>query len=194
MAVLILDMGGVLYDFQGERVLRASSRRRFRGEEAKHTWWPILQRFESGLIGEEAFAQEVVRVCDLRLSPDQFEAAFGAAAVGFYPGALGLLHELAARHELSSLSNSNALQWPKVLDALSARDPFRAHYPSHVSGFRKPDPRAFQAVPRAGESPPFFFDDRHANVRAAQDIGWRAHCVRGVLGLRRACTSLGLLG
>jgi len=54
-------------------------------------------------------------------------------------GALKLLRELAQRQRLFSLSNTNCVQWPKVLEDLGAQDPFHAHYPSHVSGFHKPD-------------------------------------------------------
>lgn len=194
-ALLVFDMGGVLYDFQGDRLLRASSRRRFRSEEAKRSWLPALQRFESGLSSAREFAAEAVRSCELRLSGVEFEAAFRDAAIGFYPGALELLQELGSRHELCSLSNTNPLQWSKVLEGLSHQDPFQLHHPSHLSGFRKPDRRAFEAVvrTRSDATAPYFFDDRRANVAVALGLGWRAHRVRGVAELRHACSAQGLL-
>ena len=94
-----------------------------------------------------------------------------------------------------SLSNTNQVQWPAVLSALAEADPFHAHYPSHVSGFHKPDKRAFEAVARsfAPNTRFFFLDDRPENVAGARALGWQAQCVRGVNEAREACLEWGLL-
>lgn len=193
-SVLVFDMGGVLFDFQGDRLLRRTSRRRFRRNEAPDSWLPLLRRFETGACSSQEFAEGAVQIADLALSPAQFLDAFQAAAVGFYAGALNLLRELGGRHRLLSLSNTNALQWPRVLTELGHDDPFQAHFPSHLSGFHKPDPRAFRALESAhGIQGCFFFDDRPGNVAAANECGWRARRVRGVQQARSACLELGLL-
>ncbi|HEY3256144.1 MAG TPA: hypothetical protein VGJ91_19425, partial [Polyangiaceae bacterium] len=74
--------------------------------------------------------------------------------------------------------------------------PFHAHQPSHVSGFHKPDPRAFEAISAvlAPGAEVHFFDDRSENVNAATRFGWRARRVRGVAEARAACQMAGLLG
>jgi putative hydrolase of the HAD superfamily len=197
-SVIVLDMGGVLYDFQGDRLIARASRRprRFRREEVQATWVPLALRFETGACSEAEFAAEVVQRYDLSLDPAQFLVAFRAAAVGYYVGALELVRELGKRHHLVSLSNTNAVQWPVVLSGLADADPFQAHHPSHLSGFHKPDRRAFEAVAKtyAPETQFYFLDDRALNVAAAVALGWQARRVRGVAEARRACLELGLLG
>ena len=196
--VLVFDMGGVLYDFQGDRLIAEQSRRkrRWRREEVQERWPELAHGFETGVCSEAIFAESVVNHYDLRLSSTEFLAAFRSAAVGFYDGALDLMAELRTRHPLLSLSNTNAVQWPKLLEDLGTADPFRSHHPSHLSGFHKPDPRAFQTLARG--LPPdaecYFFDDRAPNVQAAAELGWQARRVRGVAEARHACLELGLLG
>jgi len=196
-SVVVFDMGGVLYDFQGARLIARSSRRprRWRSEEVRKDW-PMLSRgFESGMSSEADFAEAVVQRYDLTLGPREFLSEFRKAAVGFYEGALSLVAELRERHRVLSLSNTNPTQWPKVLADLGSEDPFHGHHPSHLSGFHKPDPRAFSAISGAlaAGSQCHFFDDRSENVNAARELGWRAQRVRGVAEARAACRSAGLL-
>jgi putative hydrolase of the HAD superfamily len=195
--VLVFDMGGVLYDFEGEGLLARNSRRqrRWRSDEVHALWAKLVHGFETGTCSETEFAETIVQGFDSTLTPGEFLAEFREAALGFYDGALSLLSELRAKHRLLSLSNTNAVQWPKLLERLGSEDPFHAHHPSHVSGFHKPDPRAFQAVAErhASASEFFFFDDRKQNVAAAAALGWRARHVRGAGEARQACVELGLL-
>jgi FMN phosphatase YigB (HAD superfamily) len=196
-SVVIFDMGGVLYDFQGARLIARTSRRprRWRNEEVQADWPPLVRGFETGGSSEAVFAEAVVQRYDLTLGPLEFLAEFRGAAIGFFEGALSLLTELRQRHSLRSLSNTNPVQWPKVLADLGSNDPFHAHHPSHLSGFHKPDPRAFGAISSviAAGSICHFFDDRSENVDAARKIGWRAQRVRGVSEARAACYEAGLL-
>jgi HAD superfamily hydrolase (TIGR01509 family) len=195
--VLVFDMGGVLYDFEGEGLLARASRRqrRWRSEEVHALWAKLVHGFETGACSEADFAAAIVQGFELTLSPTEFLAEFREAARGFYDGALGLLKELGAKHRLLSLSNTNAVQWPQLLERLGSEDPFHAHHPSHVSGFHKPDPRAFQAIAErhVSASEFYFFDDRAQNVAAAAALGWRARRVRGTAEARHACIELGLL-
>ena len=196
--VLVFDMGGVLYDFQGDQLIAQASRRkrRWRREEVRERWVPLARNFETGACSEAEFATLIVDCYDLALTPEEFLTAFRAAAAGFYEGALSLLSELRGRYPLLSLSNTNAVQWPKVLEDLGDEDPFQAHHPSHLSGFNKPDPGAFEAVGRTLElgCKCYFFDDRAPNVAAATAFGWDARRVRGVIEARSACVALGLIG
>jgi HAD superfamily hydrolase (TIGR01509 family) len=195
--VVVFDMGGVLYDFQGARLIAQTSRRprRWRSEEVRADWPALARGFETGVASEAAFAEAIVQRYDLLLSPLEFLAAFRSAAVGFFEGALGLVAELRERYSVLSLSNTNPVQWAKVLADLGAKDPFYAHHPSHLSGFHKPDPRAFQALGQslAPNTECLFFDDRGENVDAARNFGWRAERVRGVAEARAACREAGLL-
>jgi putative hydrolase of the HAD superfamily len=195
--VVVFDMGGVLYDFQGDRLIARTSRRarRWRSEEVQEHWPALARAFETGVATETAFAESVVARYDLTLTVSEFLAEFRNAAVGFYDSALSLVTELRERHLVLSLSNTNPVQWAKVLADLGPNDPFHAHYPSHLSGFHKPDPRVFEAVSRLrGTDTSFhFFDDRRENVNAARHFGWHAWRVRGVAEARTACQQAGLL-
>ncbi len=132
--VVVFDMGGVLYDFQGDRLIASASRRsrRWRSEEVQEIWVPLVHRFETGACSEAEFASEVVSSYDLT---------------------------------------------------------------SHLSGFHKPDRRAFEAISAAHDPGTrfFFLDDRTLNVSAATGVGWHARRARGVAEARRACVELGLL-
>ena len=195
--VIVFDMGGVLYDFQGDRLLSRTSRRarRWRSEELRAHWHELSRAFETGAATEADFAEAVVRRYQLTLTTSEFLAEFRSAAVGFYDGALSLVAELSARYPVLSLSNTNPVQWGKVLADLGPSDPFHAHHPSHLSGFHKPDLRGFEAVSRAitRGTRVHFFDDRSRNVSAAKRFGWHAQHVRGVEEARAACRKAGLL-
>ena len=196
-SVVVFDMGGVLYDFQGDRLIARRSRRarRWRSEEVQALWSPLVRGFETGATSEADFAAAVVHRYDLALPPLEFLSEFRSAAVGFHEGALGPVAELRERHRVLSLSNTNPTQWPKVLADLGETDPFHAHHPSHQSGFHKPDRRAFEAIARGlePEAQCHFFDDRSENVNAAKQFGWRAYRVRGVAEARAACREAGLV-
>ena len=196
-AVVVFDMGGVLYDFQGARLIARTSRRprRWRSEEVRAHWPQLVRGFETGASTEADFAEAVVQRFELALAPLEFLAEFRAAAVGFYDGALRLVEDLRERYQVLSLSNTNPTQWPKVLADLGSVDAFHAHHPSHLSGFHKPDPRAFGAIAGGLTKGTLchFFDDRSENVNAANAFGWRARRVRGAAEARAACREAGLL-
>jgi len=159
-------------------------------------YWPALARaFETGCATEDDFAATVIERFELSLAPVEFLTEFQRAAVGFLDGALRLVAEIRVRHRVLSLSNTNPVQWRKVLADLGARDPFHDHHPSHLTGFHKPDPRVYELVSQriAAPGPIHFFDDRLENVRAAQLFGWQAQRVRGVAEARAACARAGLL-
>jgi len=50
-AVVVFDMGGVLYDFQGARLIARTSRRprRWRSEEVRAHWPQLVRGFETGV-------------------------------------------------------------------------------------------------------------------------------------------------
>jgi glucose-1-phosphatase len=196
-SVVVFDMGGVLYDFQGDQLIARTSRRarRWPSEEVQRKWIPLVHRFETGACSATEFAAEVVSAYDLQLDAAAFLSAFREAAVGFYDGALSLVREIGQQHHVVSLSNTNPVQWPAVLAHVGENDPFHAHFPSHVSGFHKPDRRAFETLINAHgvEARFYFLDDRTQNVTAAAELGWYARRVRGVSEARRACVELGLL-
>ncbi|HEY0469974.1 MAG TPA: hypothetical protein VGC79_37565, partial [Polyangiaceae bacterium] len=61
-SIIVFDMGGVLYDFQGARLIARSSRRarRWRLEEVQAHWPKLSHGFETGSASEAEFAEAVV--------------------------------------------------------------------------------------------------------------------------------------
>ncbi|GDY14368.1 hypothetical protein LBMAG53_32460 [Planctomycetota bacterium] len=194
-AVVVFDLGGVLYDFRGDALIAGHSRRRLDREQVQATWIPLVRGHESGQVSAEDFAALVIAEYDLTLTPEAFLVAFAEAAAGFYEGALDLVADCARRHTTASLSNIGCIQWTRVRAHLQPIDPFHAHHPSHEIGRHKPDPQAWAAVADvhgAGRRY-LFLDDRPENVASARAAGWEAHQVRGVAAARAALVASGVL-
>ena len=194
-SVLVFDLGGVLFDFRGAELIARLARKTLTPAQVRESWVPLVRAFEVGGCSAREFAEQSVAEYELELGAEAFIDAFRVAAAGFYEGALDLIAQLRARHRVVTLSNTNDVQWPEVLAHLANGDPFHAHYPSHLSGFHKPDPRAYQAVVHAHEASLrfYFFDDRAENIAAAAQLGWQATLVRGITETRQACSDLRLL-
>ncbi|HEX2673969.1 MAG TPA: hypothetical protein VHM25_24000, partial [Polyangiaceae bacterium] len=77
-SVVVFDMGGVLYDFQGAQLIARTSRRprRWRSDEVREHWSELSRDFETGRATEGEFAQAVVRRYELTLTPQEFLAGF----------------------------------------------------------------------------------------------------------------------
>jgi len=75
-SVVVFDMGGVLYDFQGDRLIARSSRRarRWRSEEVQALWPQLVRGFETGVSSEADFAETVIERYALSLQPLEFLA------------------------------------------------------------------------------------------------------------------------
>lgn len=188
--VLVFDLGGVLFDFQGAALIASHSRRGLSPAEVRQSWVPLVRSFEIGECSEAEFAEAAVRTYELTLAPRAFLVAFRDAAAGFYQGALSLVAALRQNYRVVSLSNTNRVQWPAVLAALTSGDPFHAHHPSHLSGFHKPDRRAYDAVARLGGQDALLLLRRQSRKRSWSS---RGRLVRSA-GAGRPGSPRGLLG
>lgn len=192
----VFDVGGVLYEFAGRRLLEEHSALPGELKDSRLAEWaslPFVRAFETGHGTVEAFAESVVQYYRLRVDAAAFVAAFQRAAVGFYPGAIRLVTASRFDHKIT-LSNTNPLQWPRVLSDLPQRDPFDLHFPSHLTGHHKPSPAAYQRVLAAfSDAECTFFDDRAANVEAASRAGMRAYLVSGPDELASRLSEIGVL-
>ncbi|SPF41375.1 hypothetical protein SBA4_2730003 [Candidatus Sulfopaludibacter sp. SbA4] len=62
------------------------------------------------------------------------------------PGTVDLVRSVPRKYVRSTLSNTNALQWPRLLNQRDLAEAFDHHFPSHLTGRIKPDEEAFQHV------------------------------------------------
>jgi len=196
--VLLFDLGGVLVEFSGVRDVAPLLRTEATESEIVERWsrCPHTEAFGLGLLSREEFAERFVRDWGVDLPPERFLQAFRCWSRRLLPGAEQLLASLRPRFRLAALSNSNELHWERNVNDLGVNDLFDVAISSHQVGFCKPDPRIYQAaLGRLGVSPDavMFFDDVHANVLAASQLGMRAFQVDGVEGVRERLTSERLL-
>ena len=196
-AVILLDLGGVLWDIGGgERFLRRLGSRLSRAEELEfwsRSGW--LERLDIGDCTLNEFASSLIRELQLSAQPDQVLAELAKIDRGLFPGAMEVLEELRGRYLRACLSNNNELHWER-LRATGLESGFERCYLSHEIGLRKPDPRAFQHVVEdldVAAERILFLDDRAEHVAAAAALGLDAHQAVGVAGVREVLVSRNVL-
>lgn len=190
---MIFDLGGVLVESRGLDVL-GETFPDLGGEEIRQRWLrsPSVMAFESGRLAPAEFAGAFVREWGLRAGADEFLEAFSGWVTGFCAGAADLVRSLRARHRVACLSNTNAIHWARMPEAVAL---FDACFVSFRTGWLKPDGRAFlHALRELGTAAEdaWFFDDSPENVAAARALGLRAFRVEGVAELRALLRSEGL--
>ena len=174
--VVLFDLGGVLVENTGEQGLSSLLPYQLSRQEIWARWLAsdAVRRFERGQISPQVFAARFIEEWRLELGPAAFIESFAAWPRGLFDGAAALVRNLRARHRVACMSNTNALHWARFpeLPAL-----FDSIFASHLTGFLKPDPEAFEHVLRelnVRAEAVWFFDDLLQNVEAAGKFGIRA--------------------
>ncbi|MFO1317385.1 MAG: HAD family phosphatase [Burkholderiales bacterium] len=195
---ILFDLGGVVIELAGvEKMLEWSE-----GVDTTDELWrrwlhsDAVRRFETGAIGRDAFAREVIAEFGVPVPPDEFLAAFTWWPRSVLPGAFELLSALRGRYRLASVSNTNEIHWQRFSQTWSLDAAFDHNFPSHLVGKLKPDADYFAHVVEAIGAPAhrvLFVDDNAINVDAAARLGLHARRVVGVEGARQALREIGLL-
>jgi len=196
--IVLFDVGGVLVEVTGIDVILEWVGHRLTAEEVWRYWFrsPAVRAFETGRMEPEQFAAQLLSELDLDLRADAFLEAFVSWPARLYPGAMELLSRIPPSYTRALLSNSNALHWPRVMDDLGLGAAFEHRFVSHLIGWVKPDPEAFQhAIERLRCAPAevLFLDDSELNVAAARDLGLRAVRVRGAAEAEQALLLAGVI-
>ncbi len=121
---------------------------------------------------------------------------FTAWPNGPLPGAKELLQSLRPGVVRATLSNSNALHWPRVMHEMDFERHFDHHFASHLMDRIKPDHEAFEHVATAVDCAPreiLFVDDNQINVDAAREFGMQAYRCVGPDAVRRVLLDHALL-
>lgn len=192
--VVLFDLGGVLVENTGEQGLSSLLPYQLSRQEIWARWLAsdAVRRFERGQIAPEVFAARFVEEWRLELAPAAFMEAFATWPRGLFDGAAALVRDLRAQHRVACLTNNNAVHWarfpelPELFDSIFA---------SHLTGFLKPDPEAFEHVLRELDvraDAVWFFDDLLQNVEAARKVGIRAVQVRTFAEVEPALRAEGL--
>ena len=141
-----------------------------------------VRAFESGRIGPDQFAKQTIDEFELTVSEEQFLDAFVTWVDGLFDGVEDLLARLRPNVGLATMSNTNEIHWPKLIESMGLGRLIPDHFPSHRTGLLKPDADAFlNVIDRLGvqASQILFFDDNQLNVRAERKTGMQAARVSG---------------
>ena len=196
--VVLFDLGGVLVELSGVPTMLRWLDNRVSSEELWKMWLTSssVRAFETGRTTPDAFADAVIAEMKLPVKGDQFLEAFTTWPRGLFPGALDLVGKLPPRYMRATLSNSNALHWPRMMQEFELAEAFHYHFASHLTGQIKPDEHAFQHVTESlhcAAEEVLFLDDNHLNVEAARMIGINAVEVQGVADAKRALVGAGVI-
>jgi putative hydrolase of the HAD superfamily len=192
MAVIALDIGGVLIENAGYDAMKALLGRPMSDQDVRTLWIEAeaVRLYETGQIDRARFGREVVKELGLDLSPDEFLTRFATWPGNFYPGAQDLVLALRRDYRCGCLSNSNELHWRAGFDEM-----FDFSLSSHRCGVAKPSPEIFSVLEHEAGVPRqeiYFFDDSLINVEAASNFGLNAYLALGLDGLKHALREAGV--
>ena len=173
--VILLDLGGVLVEATGRTAL-AKLLPHLTDEQILTRWQQsrAVDLFERGRLSEDAFASAFVAEWRLGIPEPGFIEHFASWVSGFFEGAPELIQALRRRYHVGCLSNTNATHWARLPGVSNL---FDSSFPSHLTGFMKPDRRAYDYALGKLRVPPqevYFFDDLMPNVAAAREVGINA--------------------
>ena len=185
LRVVLFDLGGVLIEFTGPSTLLRWLGGRLAPEQVWPLWLgsPVVRDFERGLVEPHVFADRLIADLGLPVDRRQFLDDFAAWPRGLYAGAVELIARIPASYVRATLSNTNAVHWPRITDEMKLGALFDRHFPSHLIGKLKPDREVFAHVGQMLGCEPsaiLFLDDQPLNVHAARAAGLRAVQVSGV--------------
>ena len=189
--IVLFDIGGVLVELSGVTTTLAWMGGTLLPQELWKRWLtsPATRAFETGKTTPEIFAEQVIAELALPVNSNEFLREFTYWPRGLFPGALELVARIPKHYTRATLSNTNALHWPRCMKEMHLAEAFDHHFASHLTGKVKPDEAAFEFVIRALNCAPkeiLFLDDNELNVDAARRIGIRAFQVNGVAGSEEA--------
>ena len=196
--VVLFDLGGVLVELSGLPTMLAWMDNRLSAEELSNIWLasPVVRAFETGRTTPEVFADELIEEMALPVARDELLRELAKWPVGLFPGALELLGRVPRRYVKATLSNSNALYWPRVMKDMQLEKAFDYHFVSFLTGKIKPDAEAFQHVMHALCCPAgeiLFLDDNQLNVESARRVGMKAFQAKGVAEAERILAEFDVL-
>src|ERR1700686_680843 len=148
----------------------------FRPEELWRMWLssPVVRALERGRTTPQVFAPQLIAEMALPLGPDTVLEEFTRFTQGLLPARLELVGRVPRRYTRATLSNSNSLQWPRLMKDIGLAEAFDHHFASHLMGQIKPDEEVFHPVTRSLHCAPgeiLFLDDNQLNVKAAKRVG-----------------------
>jgi HAD superfamily hydrolase (TIGR01509 family) len=196
--VILFDIGGVLVELSGLAMLLSWLGHSVTAEHARTLWLtsPAVRLFETGKMQPPAFAQQMITELGLRVSSEEFLTELYGRSQQILPGAVELVRRIPRIFVRATLCNTNALQWPRVMEQDDLIGVFDHHFASHLTGKIKPDEEAFRHVlaTLGCEGPEtLFLDDSQLNIAAAKRVGMTAFQVQGPVEAEQALREAAVL-
>jgi FMN phosphatase YigB (HAD superfamily) len=196
--VIVLDVGGVLVDFDLKPLIKALSKNR--GEKMN---FPPLANIDKLFLpvqtGEASLGDiipELNASLGVSMTPLEWHALSCSVFTGEVPGMKEVLRELKKDFFLVALTNTVEVHWTFILKTYDILRLMDGCVVSYLEGVAKPDPAIYQMVSDrycGGGVPHFHADDLPEYVEAARQMGWRSEVFRSpvqfkneVLGIRSA--------
>jgi 2-haloacid dehalogenase len=196
--VIVLDVGGVLVDFDLKPLIRALSKNR--GEKIH---LPPLANIDKLFLpvqtGEASLGDiipELNASLGVSMTPSEWHALSCSVFTGEVPGMKDVLLQLKKDFAFVALTNTVEVHWTFLLKTYDILKLVDGCVVSYLEGVAKPDPAIYQIVVDRycnGGMPYFHTDDLPEYVEAARQMGWRSEVFRSpvqfkneVLGIRNA--------
>lgn len=183
---ILFDLGGVILDIDVQATLQQFYELGFPSDLLQYPMnmtTDIFFKYETGKIDTTTFRNEIREKTGIEMSDEAFDQAWNAMIVGIPQERAVLLKKLAKRYDLYMLSNTSALHAPVFermyheAAGITMHQAFKKVYYSYEIGCHKPDAEAWEYVVRdAGIIPgeTLFLDDNIHNIKASQELGFRA--------------------
>jgi len=184
--VIVLDVGGVLVDFDLKPLLATLSKKR--GEKVAfpsladidRLYLPV-QRGESSM---DDIIPELNASLGVSMAPSEWYALSCSIFTGEVPGMKEVLLQLKPDFFLVALTNTVEEHWTFLLKTYEILKLMDDYIVSYLEGVAKPDPAIYQVVVDRycdGRLPYFHTDDLPEYVEAARQMGWRSEVFRSPL-------------
>ena len=197
--IVVFDLGKVLLDFDYSiAARRIAAQARIAAEEIKHfiDHSPLLFRYETGLITQQQFFDEICASCGFVGDLEEFGTFFSDIFVPIDP-MVALQSELRARGIPTYVfSNTNDLAISHIRRCFPFFGNFEGYILSYEHGAMKPDAKLYEVVEKSSGrhgSEILYLDDRTENIAAGAARGWQVILQESPDTTRAAIAKLGLL-
>ena len=181
--VIVLDVGGVLVDFDLKPLIGALSKNH--GEKASFPSLANIDKLFLPVQTGEATLDDIIPELNASLgvsmAPSEWQALSCSIFTGEMPGMKEMLRELKNDFFLVALTNTVEVHWTFLLKTYDILKLMDGYIVSYLEGVAKPDPAIYQIVVDRycdGGVPHFHTDDLPEYVEAARQIGWRSEVFR----------------
>jgi glucose-1-phosphatase len=128
--VVLLDVGGVLVELSGLTMLLSWLGHRVTAEQVRTLWLtsPIVRSFETGKMQPAEFAEQIISELRLQVGSEEFLTELYIRSQRILPGAVELVRRVPRYYVRATLCNTNALQWPSLIEHRDLIGAFDHHF------------------------------------------------------------------